>query len=311
MRGCRHVHDLTPIGYDPAVTLPPLACTVRGCGLPLARRERALACPAGHAFDLARSGHINLLQPQDRRSLDAGDSREVVEARARLVSAGVGQALVEAVVARAATLDLGERPVAIDLGSGSGDTLGALATARRVNGVGIDLSAAAAEHAARRFPDLTWVVANADRRVPLVDRSVQLALSLHARRNPAECARVLAPDGYLLVAVPAADDLIELREQVLGGRVERDRTPALLEEHRSLFDVVDQFEVRETSRLDGDRLRALLRVTYRGARANSAGRVTALEPTEVTLASVVVLFRVTESRSRPAKQKHPAPDGRP
>jgi 23S rRNA (guanine745-N1)-methyltransferase len=273
------------------VNLPPLACTVRGCGLPLTRREAALACPAGHAYDVARSGYINLLQPQDRRSLDAGDSREAVEARAGLVSAGVGRALLDTVVARAAALEAGDCPVVIDLGSGTGDALGALAKARRVNGVGIDLSVAAAEHAARRFPDLTWVVANADRRVPLLDRSVQLALSLHARRNPAECARVLAPGGYLLVAVPAADDLIELRERVLGARVERDRTSALLEEHTGRFDVVDHFEVRATARLDGDRLRALLRATYRGARANVAERVTALATTEVTLASDVVLFK--------------------
>jgi len=257
------------------VNLPPLACTVRGCGLPLTRREAALACPAGHAYDVARSGYINLLQPQDRRSLDAGDSREAVEARAGLVSAGVGRALLDTVVARAAALEAGDCPVVIDLGSGTGDALGALAKARRVNGVGIDLSVAAAEHAARRFPDLTWVV----------------ALSLHARRNPAECARVLAPGGYLLVAVPAADDLIELRERVLGARVERDRTSALLEEHTGRFDVVDHFEVRATARLDGDRLRALLRATYRGARANVAERVTALATTEVTLASDVVLFK--------------------
>ena len=82
---------------------------------------------------------------------------------------------------------------------------------------------AAIERAARHFPDRIWVVANADRRLPLLDRSVDLALSIYGRRNPAEVARVLAAAGYLLVAVPAADDLIELRELVQGRRFERDR----------------------------------------------------------------------------------------
>jgi len=60
------------------VSLLVLACSVRGCGLPLTRRDRALVCSAGHAFDIARSGYINLLQPQDRRSLVAGDSKTAV-----------------------------------------------------------------------------------------------------------------------------------------------------------------------------------------------------------------------------------------
>src|SRR5690606_1269304 len=150
----------------------PLACTVRGCGRALARHDRTFACPAGHAYDVARSGYVNLLQPHDRRSPAPGDSREAVEARARLVSAGVGRRLVDAVVERVSRLALGDSPVVAALGSGIGDALGALADTRPVNGVGIDLSAAAADRAARRFPRLTWVVANADRRLPLLDRSV-------------------------------------------------------------------------------------------------------------------------------------------
>lgn len=272
--------------------LPPLACTVRGCGRPLARRDRTLVCPSGHAYDIARTGYINLLQPQDRRSLHAGDSREAVEARARLAAAGVGRDLIDSVASRLAGLDLGEHPTVADLGSGTGEALAALARVRPLQGVGIDLSVAAADHAARRFPDLTWVVANADRRLPLLDGSVHLVMSLHARRNPAECARVLAPGGVLLLAVPAADDLIELREHVLGSRVERERTQALVDEHGASFDLLDKFQVRSTARLDGEALRLLLRVTYRGARAAAAERVSALPASEVTLASDLVLFRL-------------------
>ena len=38
----------------------PLACTVRGCGQPLTREPRRFVCPGGHAFDIARSGYLNL-----------------------------------------------------------------------------------------------------------------------------------------------------------------------------------------------------------------------------------------------------------
>jgi 23S rRNA (guanine745-N1)-methyltransferase len=273
------------------MALPPLACTVRGCGLPLARRERAVVCPRGHSYDVARSGYINLLQPQDRRSPAAGDASEAVAARARLLDAGIGRGVLDAFVAFAAAPGLTAAAPIVDLGSGSGDALAALARARDVTGIGIDLSAAAAEYAARRFPGLTWVVANADRRLPLVDGSIDLVMSLHARRNAAECARVLTPGGRLVVAVPAHDDLIELRESVLGQRVERPRDEALVAEHAAHVRLIDRSAARERHRLDRSALLDLLRATYRGARASSAARVGALDQLDVTLASEFFLFQ--------------------
>ena len=51
-----------------------LLCTVRNCHMELVREERRLHCPRGHSFDVARSGYINLLQPQERRSKEPGDT---------------------------------------------------------------------------------------------------------------------------------------------------------------------------------------------------------------------------------------------
>jgi 23S rRNA (guanine745-N1)-methyltransferase len=203
---------------------------------------------------------------------------------------GVGRALIDAIVSRAATLALGEAPVVVDLGCGSGDALAALSDG--VTGIGIDLSTAAVERAARRFPDRTWVVANADRRLPLADGSVDLVVSIHGRRNPDEAARVLAPGRYLLIALPAADDLIELRELVHGTRVERDRAETVLTEHQPQFDVIDRSVIRDTVSLGRESLLDLLRGTYRGVRHTAAGRAAGIERMEVTLASEVVVFQL-------------------
>jgi 23S rRNA (guanine745-N1)-methyltransferase len=267
-----------------------LACSVRGCALPLFPQAGGVVCARGHAFDEARSGYLNLLQPNDRRSLRAGDSKAAVEARARLLASGVLRAVVEAFVQHAVWLDLGDRPSVVDLGSGSGDALAELARIRPINGVGIDLSTTAIEHAAKRFPGLTWVVANADRRLPLLDGSVDLVWSLHARRNPAECARVLHRHGFLLVAIPALDDLIELRAVVQGEGMARDRTVALLTEHTPLFTLLEHAAVRKRHRLERPALLDLLRGTYRAERERFADRVEALDHLEVTLASEIFLF---------------------
>ena len=250
-------------------------------------------CPAGHSFDIARRGYINLLQPQDRRSLSAGDSKAAVEARAALEQRGVGRAVVDAVVHTTAALPLPPGADVVDLGSGTGEMLGGLAQARPISGIGIDLSVPAIELSARRFPSLTWVVANADRRLPVQDSSVDVVLSIHGRRNPAECSRVLKPNGVLIVVLPAPDDLVELRTLVQGAGLERDRVDAMLTEHQSFFTMVDKTEVRETIELDRASLLNLLRGTYRGARASSSERVEALERIAVTFRSHVVMCRRT------------------
>jgi 23S rRNA (guanine745-N1)-methyltransferase len=269
----------------------PLACSVRDCGLLLEPRERAVVCARGHSFDVARSGYVNLLQPQDRRSRAPGDSKLAVEARAALLAAGIGRAIVEQFVQRAAALVPRGSALVVDLGSGGGEALAELARLRSITGVGVDLSIAAVEHAARHFPGLTWVVANADRRVPLLEGSVDVVLSLHARRNPAECARILGPGGILLIGVPAHDDLIELRALVQGTGVERERADTLVALHAPFFALVERAAARERHQLGRDALLDLLRATYRGERASLAGRVAALESLEVTLASEFFLFR--------------------
>jgi 23S rRNA (guanine745-N1)-methyltransferase len=270
---------------------PPLACTVRTCGLALERHERTLVCARGHSYDIARSGYVSLLQPQDRRSTAAGDPTEAVDARARLLASGVGATILNRFVEEALGLELGPEPAVIDLGSGSGDVLGAFARQRRIVGVGIDLSKVAAARAARRFPDVAWVIANADRRLPILQSSVALALSFHGRRLPDECRRVLVPDGFLLVGIPGDDDLIELRTRVQGAARVRGRGEKLVAEHASMFTVISRFGVREHHHLSGDALRDLLAGTYRGARASTADTVSALEELDVTLASEMFLFQ--------------------
>src|SRR5437870_3388030 len=154
--------------HSPVITL---LCPVRGCRQPLALDERHVACPRGHRFDRARSGYLNLLRPQDRRSAAPGDSRAAAEARRRLYDAGHGAPLVAELQRQLAVLDLPARPAVLDVGCGEGSLLGALAAGRSLDAHGLDLSAPAVDLAARRFPAITWVVANADRFLPYAEAS--------------------------------------------------------------------------------------------------------------------------------------------
>src|SRR5437764_6335913 len=100
-----------------------LLCPVRDCHLALQREERRLICPRGHSFDIARTGYINLLQPQERRSKQPGDTAEAVAARRRLHDRGVTAPLLEAIAAMA---NVTSDDDVLDAGCGDGYYLGSL-----------------------------------------------------------------------------------------------------------------------------------------------------------------------------------------
>jgi 23S rRNA (guanine745-N1)-methyltransferase len=120
---------------------------VRACGLPLASAERRLVCGAGHSFDRARSGYVNLLQPQDRRARAPGDSKETVAARSRLAETDLDRVLVDAVRAWARGRALGAEDCLLDVGAGVGTLCGALARELPCRAFGVDLAAPAMDAA--------------------------------------------------------------------------------------------------------------------------------------------------------------------
>lgn len=267
-----------------------LACSVRGCGSPLVREESSWRCEHGHSFDIARSGYLNLLQPQDRRSLAAGDSRETVAARRSLLDNGFGSALREELMGIVEGLGQPRGARVLDLGCGDGHFLAAICESGGFAGWGVDLSAHAVESAARRHTGLAWIAANADRKLPFVDGAFDLVLSVDGRRPRDEIVRVLAPGGHVLVAVPAANDLIELRGSVLGEAHEITGAQRVEAEFAPLLRLVAQREVEQSRQLDRVQLAQLAAATYRCARRSEQERLARIESLAVTTSHSVLQF---------------------
>lgn len=253
-----------------------LLCPVRNCHLALVREDRRLACAKGHSFDIARSGYINLLQPQERRSKHPGDTAAAVAARRRLHERGVTEPLLKAVMETGnATAD----EMVLDAGCGDGFFLGNLARETGCRGHGIDISIPAVDAAARRYPQSEWIVANADRFIPYANHSFSLILSITARMNSAEFRRVLRNDGRLLVAVPAPDDLIELRG------ASRDRVTRTVENFADEFELLHSDRVTATGRLDAAAVEDVLLSIYRPMQSQAP------KPRLVTFSLDLLLFR--------------------
>jgi 23S rRNA (guanine745-N1)-methyltransferase len=112
---------------------------VRGCGESLEGDERVARCPRGHSFDRARAGYWTLLQPQDRRSSEPGDSAAAAQARRRLTVAGHLAPLVAAIGELLDEAGLAAGDALLDVGCGEGSLLAELAPPRRLVAHGVEL----------------------------------------------------------------------------------------------------------------------------------------------------------------------------
>ncbi len=155
----------------------------------------------------------------------------------------------------------------------------------------MDLSVPAIEAAAARHAGLHLVVANADRVLPYADASFAAVMSITARRNPAEFRRVLRDDGRLLLVIPGPDDLVELREAVLGRGLLRDRVDQAVAAFASRFTLARHERLRHVARLSAEAIHDVMTGSYRAGRASRRGRLAALGPLAVTLSRDALLFR--------------------
>ncbi|MBV6288959.1 putative RNA methyltransferase [Pseudomonas aegrilactucae] len=186
-----------------------LICPI--CSAALSTLDNGVGCPAGHRFDRARQGYLNLLPVQHKNSRDPGDNQAMVEARRDFLNAGhyapVARRLAELAAERAAARWL-------DIGCGEGYYTAQLADALpEADGYALDISREAVKRACRRNPALTWLVASMAR-VPLADASCQFLASVFSPLDWQEARRLLSPGGGLMRVGPTRGHLMELREQL-------------------------------------------------------------------------------------------------
>lgn len=174
------------------------------CQQPLSPADRELRCAAGHSFDVARQGYVNLL---GRTPPPNADTAAMLDARSQFLGAGhyapIARAVAEQVV--------GARVV--EAGAGTGYYLAHLLDAHPgVEGLATDVSVAAAKRAAKAHPSAVAIVADTWAGLPILDAAVDTVVCVFAPRNPEDFARILRPGGRLIVAQPLPGHLAALRE---------------------------------------------------------------------------------------------------
>lgn len=183
------------------------------CGGALAREDRRYRCAAGHSFDMAREGYVNLLPANRQRSKEPGDDREMTAARTRFLEGGWYAPLRDALCALAREL-APSAPRLLDAGCGEGWYTQALAEAAAGKGgaaAGIDLSRPAVKKAARRCAAAEFAVGTLYH-LPAADASFDLLVDCFSPLAAGEFARILRAGGRFLYVVPGPRHLWELKE---------------------------------------------------------------------------------------------------
>jgi 23S rRNA (guanine745-N1)-methyltransferase len=191
-----------------------LACPLDG--LPLHCNGSAWCCASGHSFDIASQGYTHLLPVQNKRSRDPGDSKEMIAARRRFLTAGFYQPIAAA-VSRAVLADVpADASIScLDAGCGEGYYLGQLAAAtgdrQTLALLGLDISKWAVLSAAKQDKRVNWVVGS-NANLPVLPGTLDRVLCMFGFPVYVEFARVLKPGGRLLQVDAGPDHLRELRE---------------------------------------------------------------------------------------------------
>ncbi|QLC74157.1 methyltransferase domain-containing protein [Pseudomonas sp. LPB0260] len=257
-----------------------LTCPI--CQGALGAVDNGVACAAGHRFDRARQGYLNLLPVQHKNSRDPGDNAAMVEARRRFLDGGHYAPLAT----RLAELAAARNPARwLDIGCGEGYYTAQIAEALpQAQGYALDISREAVKRACKRATQLEWLVASMAR-VPLSDSSCQLLASVFSPLDWQEARRLLAPGGGLLRMGPSREHLLELRQKLYDQVRDYDD-----QKHLELIPDGMRLAHSETLRfalqLDSAEARAdLLAMTPHGWRASAERRNAVIAaPFEVTVA---------------------------
>ncbi len=190
-----------------------LICPV--CGLPLQICDRTVRCQAGHSFDMAKEGYVNLLR--SNRPGDAiGDDKLSARARRDFLNKGYYEALRQALC----SLFSEKEGSVLDICCGEGYYTSALGRNPKLQVYGFDISREMVRLAAKRGKG-TYFVANMAA-IPVAPESMDYATHLFAPFIEEAFCRVLKPGGRLYTVIPGKQHLWGLKQALYETPYEND-----------------------------------------------------------------------------------------
>ncbi len=183
------------------------------CGLPLRGEQLSVKCENRHNFDRSRKGALYLLPSNRKHAKLPGDNPEMVRARRDFLRKGYYTHLLDTL--SEAVCDIPDGGVLLDAGCGEGYYTSGMCDALKQQGIsahlyGVDISKTAANYAAKADERIQYAVASVFH-LPVLTGVCDMVVSIFAPYCGEEFLRVLKSGGYLVMAIPAARHLWELK----------------------------------------------------------------------------------------------------
>ncbi len=268
------------------------------CGKALVPEGKCLRCENNHCFDKARSGYVHLLPSSRQHAKLPGDNPEMVRARRHFLHKGYYAHLLAALTDAAADY-LPEQGALLDAGCGEGYyTTGirnALTEARSGSRYyGVDISKTAADLAARGDKITEFAVGSVFH-LPVCSESCDLVLSIFAPYCGEEFRRVLKTGGYLIMAIPAARHLWQLKEAVYEQPYENAVKDYALEGFRFIEKRTAEREIDLENAQDIADLFSMTPYAYRTSRSQRE-RLAALSSLRAETAFEVLIYQKPQGK---------------
>ncbi len=247
----------------------------------------SVVCDAGHRYDRARQGYLNLLLANQKHSLDPGDNRDMVDARREFLSAGHYDFLFAMLCEVLATHLNTDDATMCDLGCGEGSYLRAIGQQFPcVNYWGCDISKHAVKRAATWVKPAQLCVASTYH-VPLQSHSQGVLLSVFSPTSVDEITRLLSPRGVFVRVSPAEKHLLQLKRALYREAHEHEAPKPLPGYTRKTL-----LRVGETAELDVNDLANLIGMTPLNWRGDAAGkeRLLNVAPTPMQFDFIIEVF---------------------
>lgn len=227
------------------------------CRASLALTDRTLRCDAGHSYDLAKEGYVNLLLAQNKKTKEPGDNKAMLQSRRRFLDAGHYQTLVAA-LAKLWTEDSSKQ--LLDLGCGEAYYSHALSQQYTQQQWSVlDIAKPGVQMGAKRKFAQHAVVGSAYN-LPFEDHSFDDVLCVFSPFSAQELRRVLKPGGRFILVGPAPQHLNQLASIIYdevrphGGNISET-------EQLSEFTLLDSLHVSDQVTVEGTLIYDLLTMT--------------------------------------------------
>jgi len=258
------------------------------CGEYLEKENRQMFCSNKHSFDIAKQGYVNLLISNKQKDLHHGDSAEMLQARKDILHNGyysvIADELVKTISKKESGLNI------LDVGTGIGYYVKEVKNNVPLNTYyGLDISKKGVLEASKLDKEMNWIVGSGSK-LPFMDESIDLIISVFSPIDEAEFSRVLKPSGTLLVVSPNENHLYELKEACYETVLPREYDKNELVTH---FDKNESKNISKSEMFKKEHLKSLLMMTphYWRTTLESKEKLYALDELKVNIDVVLNIYK--------------------